>query len=120
MNKDQSLYEQINAHLDKSIDDLDPGLKRKIARARTSALEQGPELSFWDVLKRPVAGAAAAAVVILLYVGLSNYAGKHSGNPDIGQLEMLEMLSSDQGFEFYENIEFLTWLAEESGHDLDS
>lgn len=106
MKKEDKLFKNIQEHLDKSVDDLDPNIAGKIRQARYKALEQ--QKSGWLTWGIPLSGIAATAVVVIIAVSIFR--------PDVPrletrQVEMVEMLMTDQNLEIFENMEFYIWLA---------
>jgi hypothetical protein len=139
MKDNNNLIKDIKGHLDQSLETIDPKILSRIREARYNALEQKrPGLMRWVL---PVGGVAVAAIVLLLainlFTGQENITttqiaevvktaidkpepekveiplGKNT-EPEIqpGQIELVEILSSDQHMDLFENLEFYSWFAE--------
>lgn len=115
MKKEDRLIQDVKDHLDQSIEDLDPGIVSKITRARYTVLEK--QKSKWITWGIPITGIASTAALILIAFNLF-----FSQNLQIKteQLEMVEILSSEQNLELFENLEFYAWLAENPEEHLGS
>lgn len=105
------LLENIKTALDESCEHLDAGTKSRLRQARESALTQAAKPSFWQTFKMPAAALATATTALLVaffYLGTPN---------DIPHLyssfDDIEMLMSDESPDFYEDLDFYSWLAEE-------
>jgi hypothetical protein len=138
MNDQNDLIKDIREHLDQSAEALDPEILTKIRGARYNALEEKrPGPVGWAL---PMGGIAVAVIALFfavnLFKGLDNNStsqlakkitkiSEHKSvkdnippakNVDIdiepGQIEFVEILSSDQPLDFFENLEFYAWLAE--------
>ena len=138
MKDNDNLIKDITRHLDESADTLDPEILSQIRAARYNALEKKrPGIMQWAF---PAGGIAAAAVALIVAVNLVTVPENNS-NPDTikfvetvdkpepgrdetvitnsnemeiqpDQIELVEILSSDQQLDFFENLEFYAWLAE--------
>ena len=139
MKNENDLIKDIVEYLDQSAEDLDPGILSRIRAARYNALEKKqPGFMQWAF---PAGGIAAAVIVLFvavtLFTGPENRPvtqvtevveppidrlkpGKDETiqvkdtdmeiQPD--QVELVEMLSSDQQLDLFENLDFYAWLAE--------
>jgi len=141
MKDSNNLIKDITEHLDKSLETLDPEILSQIRAARYDALEKKqPGFLRWAF---PVGGIAVAAVAIFIAVNLVTGPEKRQvpklANDDVetvtdrpepdnkntlpvkdieqeiepDQIELVEILSSDEQTDFYENLEFYAWLAED-------
>lgn len=100
--------EQLRQRLETQSSPLTPQVQQGLRRARAEALAQrkaSPHLAaFW----KPVAGLATAAVLALATVHVKDLAGPQ------GFLDAdmdAELLFSGESFQFYEDLEFYHWLA---------
>lgn len=139
MKDKNDLIKDITEHLDQSAETLNPGILSQIRAARYNALERKrPGLMQWAL---PAGGIAVAAIVLFVVVNLFTEPENSSApqladavetsadkpEPDIDknplpknmekeiqpdQIELVEILSSDQDLNFFENLEFYAWLAE--------
>lgn len=109
MKKDKDFIYEIKSHMDRSLDEIDPAISSGIRAARYQALEQGQKR--WISWGLPITGLASAAAVIVIALGLFK-------SPDLSirpdQLEIVEILTSKEQLDLYENLEFYAWLAENS------
>lgn len=87
-----------------SIDQLDADTVSAIARCRRYALEQPAARTAWLLLPAGAVATLALAVGLYFSVSLQNANGLNA--------EDLEMLSSSESLEFYEDLEFYRWLDE--------
>ena len=110
--KESAFLERVRGTLDDSVDNLDTGTLSRLSQARHVALEAAksrPEQrghSFWFSL----AGLAAATAVVFLAVFLAR---EPSGPQYYSGLEDVEILAASENPEFFVNLEFYGWLAEE-------
>lgn len=105
MKEKKEFIQEVKEQLDLSLDGLDRNTVFKINAARAKALDAKTGSKGW---KLPLTGIASAAAVIVIALGIFNSSETGLKENDI---EIVEMLSSDQGMELYENLEFYTWLA---------
>jgi hypothetical protein len=112
-NKDERVFlEGVRRTLDESVDNLDAQILSRLTQARHDALEQvksKPYLHkypFWLTTAALVATAAAVLLAIFL-----------SRDPSIPQyysaIEDVEILAASENPEFFSELEFYAWLAEE-------
>jgi hypothetical protein len=139
MKDNNDLIRDIKEHLDNSVETLDPEILSKIRAARYNALEKKrPGLIGWAF---PAGGIAVAIIVLFIAVNLltgpvtrtthqpQKIAETPIHEPDSvnvkpplkkdtkeeikpGQIELVEILASDQQLDFYEDLEFYAWLSE--------
>ena len=140
MKDENVLIKEITEHLDQSVESLDPEILSKIRAARYNALERKrPWLIQWAL---PAGGLAIAALVLLVAINILTgpeyrqstqitIVDKTSNNTEAvpsedktppientdaeiqpGQIELVEILSSDQQLDLFENLEFYAWLSE--------
>jgi hypothetical protein len=140
MKDNNDLIKDITEHLDQSLETLDPEILSQIRAARYNALEKKqPGFMHWAF---PVGGIAVAAlalfVTINLFTGPENNQNPELANNDVetvieksepdkentlpvkdieseiepDQIELVEILSSEEQTDFFENLEFYAWLAE--------
>lgn len=110
-NTKDPLLENIKTALDESCEHLDAGTLSRLLQARKSALSESARPSLWQQFKIPAAALATATtalVVALLYLApLNDMPHLYSSVDDI------EMLMSEESPDFYEDLDFYSWLAEE-------
>ena len=105
--------------LDKSTHDLDPEtlsrlrIIRKEALATAKSSGPGSWLGLGHVFRFPAAGIATASLILIatfLYLANPFGIGIHNGFDDS------EILVTTDNLEFYDELDFYSWLAEEAGH----
>ncbi len=106
------LLKNIKTALDDSCEHLDAGTLSRLRQAREIALDHAKKPSLWQSFKIPaaaIATATTACIVAVLYLGTPNEMPQlHSSLNDI------EMLISEESPDFYEDLDFYSWLAEET------
>ncbi len=107
MNREKDLIDHIKRHLDESVEDIDAPTAARIAVARATALREGTKrrlVWYW-----PAVGVATAAAVLLAFMITFR-----SVPPQLTaeHQEELKVIASEQNMEFYENLDFYAWLAE--------
>ncbi|QGY39643.1 hypothetical protein GM415_05770 [Pseudodesulfovibrio cashew] len=114
--RDREFLEKARFVLDESVDGLDGVTRAGLARARNAALDtagrgRARRRRQWLAWGTPAVGLAAA-----LLVGLFLFNG--TTPPTAGEyVTDLDILTSGESLDFYEEMEFLEWLAEEAAHD---
>ena len=111
-NHENVFLEGIRRTLDDSVDNLDAQTLSRLTQARHAALEQVKSKPYLH--KRPfwlsMAGLAATAAVVLLAIFLTR-------DPSVPQyysaIEDVEILVASENPEFFSELEFYAWLAEE-------
>lgn len=109
MNKEEQFTQNIKAHLDRSAEAIDPEVSSRITGIRNKALEQGGKKPFPRFFGLPAAGLAGAVAVLLVFTAVFKTPEPGAG---IKVLEVVDILSSENGLELYEDLEFYSWLAE--------
>lgn len=92
--------------LDKSVQDLDAQVRNRLRHARHRALEARPSHTTW-VLAGGLAAASVAALAVTLWLVEP---GVVEPIPDV---QDLELLTAADNLEFYEDLEFYRWLADQ-------
>ena len=110
MKDEKKFIRDVKNHLNQTADQIDVKTRARLSAIRNNALEQ-TETS-WFSRRLPMAGLAGAAAMVMLFFWVSYL------DVDIktDNLEVVEMLASEQDMDFFENMEFYAWLAE-SGDD---
>ena len=110
--KEKQFIDNVKKALDLSVENLDPGTQAKLTRMRHKALDAGERKGFdirqWFTL--PVVGWAATACILVL--GLTLYMKQPNGS--LPPLEDIDLLAAEDNLEFYDDLEFYAWLAEEN------
>ena len=110
-NTKDPLLENIITALDDSCEHLDDASLSRLRQVRENALLKAAKPTLWKTFKMPLAAlttTAAALIVAFLYIGTpSDIPHLHSSFNDF------EMLMSEESPEFYEDLDFYSWLAEE-------
>jgi len=115
MKKDEDISQDIKSYLDQTIDELDNKTATKIRAIRRETLELGE--SRWSSWGFPLTGIASAVLAVIIALTVFKTPVTKI-NP--AQFEVLELLSSEHDLDLYENLEFFTWLAENSEENLGS
>lgn len=102
------LVSAIRKELDRSCDALDGYTLSRLHRIRSAALARPP--SRWRSLLLPFGGLVTACALVLVV----NLALRSTALPTAGEaaLEDIEMLTSNESLDLYEDYEFYQWLAE--------
>ncbi|WP_297528301.1 DUF3619 family protein [Thiohalobacter sp.] len=98
---------RVRALLDADADALDPATRERLAAARQRALAQARE---GGGSRRGWVWGLAASLVL----GIALILTLRQGEPAAPALEDLAVLSADEAPEFYEDLDFYTWLAEQA------
>ncbi len=111
-NKDENFLENIQTVLDERVDNLDAATASNLRKARNRALEQidRKPLSSWKKWSLPLAGMAAASIVIMLAILIHKQPVEIATS--IG-IEDVEILVSNESPDFYADLDFYIWLTEE-------
>lgn len=115
MNKDP-LESQIKQAMDTFQDGIDVSTQVKLNEARHAALNQKRPLRFTRLLA-PVTG--VASVMLFAFLLVQNNTTLESSNHEASLFEDLELLANEADPDFYEDLEFLTWLDENQLMDAD-
>ena len=111
-NNENVFLERVRGTLDDSVDTLDAETLSRLTQARHRALEEAKSRpyqrrpSFWFSL----AGLAAATAVVFLAIFLAR---EPSGTQYYSGIEDVEILATSENPEFFVDLEFYAWLAEE-------
>ncbi len=104
---EQKLLDFAKQTLDHSIQNLDPHTVSQLQSARQTALSHASKPRAWV---QPT-WALAAACLMIFTIALWN-----TDSPEMTAtlpLEDVDVLASAEGWEFYEDLEFYSWLAED-------
>ena len=103
---------QIKRTLDDSADNLEAGVRSRLTRARHRALEsRRARLPARLLTLRRVMVAAAA--VLVLAVGVMVNLNEPAGPQHYSEIEDIELLATGDNPDFFVELDFYTWLAEE-------
>ena len=112
------LAERVREHLDRRAGELPAPTVARLARARRRALAEleagGGRAPARTGPRWMAAGSLAAAAAVLLAAGLW-LARPAAGPAPLEALQDLELLSGAAGVDFYRELDFYAWLAEEAG-----
>lgn len=111
MNDDERrLLERVRGALDEGAANLDGATRSRLAQARARALQPRHAVRLWWL---PAGGAVFASVLAaLLWLGQP---APLPGNGFNGVAD-LELLTSNDGLELYQELDFYRWLEEEDVH----
>ena len=112
MQSESEFVEKVRQELDRSVTNLDPGITARLGQSRRKALRRDGETR-WSWLKphRLLPAAAVAAAMILVAVLLD--LGKPPSSHLISGIEDVEILASGDNPDFFQELDFYHWLAEE-------
>ncbi|MFQ5451164.1 MAG: hypothetical protein ACE5E9_11085 [Nitrospinaceae bacterium] len=99
--------------LDSGTEGMDAQTLSRLASIRRRALQSEESLPLWEKFRRgfPVPLTAVTAASVLLVAALMFF---FRGDPGpLNQFQDLEILASGDNLEFYEELDFFAWLAEE-------
>ncbi len=106
--QDESAFLQhAKATLDRGDEELDPVVTTRLRQARRDALRGRARRPAWVL----PTGALAAAASLVIGVGVWLHQPAPRGAAPL--LDDVELLSTSEDLEFYENLEFFYWLANE-------
>ena len=115
MTEKEKITKTIVSVLDHSCEQIEPGVRNKIAAARKRAVQEaskGPsrvqQVNVWQTGDRWGGWRGPLALVVVL----TGVFKAPSLKIDPEAIAVVEMLSSEENLEFYENIEFYAWLAD--------
>ena len=107
--QEQKLIDFAKQTLDHSIKDLDPDTLSRLQSARLSVCSNASEPHSWT----PPAWAVVAACLVVFTISFSVW---KTNSPEVTArlpFDEVEILASADGWEFYEDLEFYSWLAED-------
>ena len=110
MNKPDNFEQKSKSLLDESLDDISPDVARRLQQARNGALEKAKPRTIWSYT--PQAIAATLVVAVISASLLFNFDDNVLNNTEIAMDADIEMLTSSEGLELMEDLEFMQWLAE--------
>lgn len=106
--RQRAFVERAKAALDQQVEALDPNRAARLRTARRTALAGlATRRPRWVWATSGLAVAATVAFALLLWLTSPTTQGP------VPQLEDLELLTSSENLEFYEDLEFYDWLAQE-------
>ncbi len=109
---DKKFEEHAKKALDESVDALDRDTLNKLRMMRRSALDAtGPKERVWDWhwLRMPAGAMLMAALIVLITFTMFDKPQPLAPLP----IEDLEILASNEDAEFFAELEFYEWLADE-------
>lgn len=107
---DEKLLQDIGQELDRSCDRLDAATLSRLNQIRHRALEAENRFFY----QRPlIIGSTLTACALALFITLNSGVGSNVEveDVDLTELENMEILSAEEGLEFYEDIDFYQWLS---------
>lgn len=111
-NYDETFLEKVRSTLDTSVENIDTSIQLRLSRIRKEVLwsEKQKRSRFRQRFLVPVTGFAAVLVALLASI---LYFDSPPRMQQIDYAEDIEILASDDSFEFYANLDFYAWLAKE-------
>ena len=107
--QENRFLKQIKKTLDEGADHLDAETQSRLTQLRYKALESKSSRRLPEWMYQPATQWASVACALLLIVLYFGEAGKTQPG-----LEDIDLLTSTDGLELYEELEFYAWLAEEN------
>ncbi len=114
---DEQFFQEVTRELDKSCDSLDAQTLSRLNHIRHQALE-GNLSNNPPWYQQPLySGGALTVCVLVLSTFFYSGMNLNSGSADneitiaVSELENMEILSAEESFELYEDIEFYQWLS---------
>lgn len=109
---DTEFVERIRKELDRGVAHLDPGVTARLSRARQRALGSERERKTIWLKPRRLWPAVAIAAALVLFVMLIDYRTLPKSQLTSG-IEDVEILASSDNPDFFDELDFYHWLAEE-------
>ena len=110
MNKPDNLETQAKSLLDESVDDISPDIARRLQQARYAAIKKAKPRRIWSYYPQAI---AATLLVSVISAGLLFNFDDNMLNSNALDMEAdIEVLTSSEGLELMEDLEFMQWLAE--------
>jgi len=107
---DQEFVKDIRQQLDRSCEQLDASTLSRLNRVRHAALESAASpLGRWGNVFASVMLTSVLLVAFAFYLVPADEIVP--ANPDLTELEAMEILSDEESLDFYEDIEFYQWLS---------
>ena len=113
--RDETFIRSIVRELDDETDRLPPAVVRRLREGRLRAIDgwQG----VWGrlpIVPRWITAGGFATVTVLV-VALSIWLGGNNNSKQVKNLDELEIASAQEQLEFYEELDFYRWLADQPG-----
>lgn len=106
---EQEFINTVKAAFDRSVAGLDAGVSAELRRIRQHALGKKSEKSHaWILYSAGAVGTACLAILIYSFTGPAT-------TPQPFSAEDIEVLSTTENLDLYENLEFYEWLADDAG-----
>ncbi len=107
--RENRFVREVASLLDKSAENLDEGTRRRLQAIRVEAVENpGRSRRFFLPLRWITAGALASACGIF---GLFFWLNTSPGDFPVSHAEDLEIITSNDHMDLYQNLDFYEWLA---------
>lgn len=110
MNKPENFEVKAKSLLDESLDDISPDVAHRLQQARYAALEKAKPHSIWSFY--PQAIAAMFAIAVISASLFFNFDENVLNNTELAMETDIEMLTTNEGLDLMEDLEFIQWLAE--------
>ncbi len=114
---DKQFIQDVKQELDSSCDRLDAQTLSRLTRIRHEALGgslKSSKSAFYEKLfhQNPLlSGSALATCALVLGIGFYFNMGSGASDITLSELEDIKILSADDSFELYDDIEFYQWLS---------
>ncbi len=110
VDKDQDLQDRAKFLLERKTESLDHKTTSRLAEIRRRALQSEKPSVSW---LRPISGLAAACSILVVFYFLMNRTVEKEMSADLMDIDLL---SASESIEFYDELEFYGWLAEEEAN----
>ena len=109
--REASFLEHIRSELDREADNLDAETQARLKRIRYSALEQHESTfaKWWRLFRIPAVAVATAAIIAVIVT--TNFKSSDLSRDNFTVTD-LEILTSDEQLDLFDDLDFYYWLAE--------
>ena len=111
--REQGFIDDVQKTLQKKVTTLDPEIIVKLSAMRSGVVERSSYRfsGFWRMIR--VTASAFMTLVILYLFTLVFYQAPASLYSSLASIEDMEILVSEESLDFYAELDFYTWLAEQ-------
>lgn len=110
-----SFLEHIRSELDQEADNLDTETQARLRRIRYAALEQHESTlaKWWRLFRIPAVAVATAAIIAVIVT--TNFRSSDLAHDNFTVTD-LEILTSDEQLDLFDDLDFYYWLAENTNN----
>jgi hypothetical protein len=113
---EELFLEKVQDFLDQGTENLGSRTERRLEDIRGQALITAGEKRSSFLLPRRWVLAGSFAMVTLAAVGLFLWLSPSTETPPAGDIEDLEIITSQERIDFYQNLDFYRWLGSKEDH----